>query len=101
MLKKQEEAKELLVRALVTNNNLLMLNHPIYEEQICFWLSMISQDVLRVVHDIYIYIFYPWHFFAIPSPDKTSVGYINLHHSSCPRRFTLEVASNEISLPLS
>ncbi|KAF8028884.1 hypothetical protein BT93_E1530 [Corymbia citriodora subsp. variegata] len=32
--KKQEEAKELLVWALVTNNNLLMLNHPIYEEQI-------------------------------------------------------------------
>ncbi|KAF8028881.1 hypothetical protein BT93_E1529 [Corymbia citriodora subsp. variegata] len=32
--KKQEEAKELLVRALVTNNNLLILNHPIYEEQI-------------------------------------------------------------------
>ncbi|XP_056175599.1 uncharacterized protein At4g18490-like isoform X2 [Syzygium oleosum] len=35
--KKQEEAKELLVRALVNNNNLLMLNHPIYEEQISFW----------------------------------------------------------------
>ncbi|KAK1557893.1 hypothetical protein Q3G72_033798 [Acer saccharum] len=32
--KKHEEAKELLVRALVNNNNLLMLNHPIYEEKI-------------------------------------------------------------------
>ncbi|KAI6703659.1 hypothetical protein NL676_012795, partial [Syzygium grande] len=51
--KKQEEAKELLVRALVTNNNLLMLNHPIYEEQISFWLSMISLDVLWVVHDLH------------------------------------------------
>ncbi|XP_057520498.1 uncharacterized protein LOC130800828 isoform X4 [Amaranthus tricolor] len=35
MLKrKHEEAKELLVRALVNNNNLLMLNHPVYEEKI-------------------------------------------------------------------
>ncbi|XP_059669888.1 uncharacterized protein At4g18490 isoform X4 [Cornus florida] len=35
MLKKKgEEAKEILVRAIVNNNNLLMLNHPIYEEKI-------------------------------------------------------------------
>lgn len=34
--KKQEEAKELLVRAVVNNNYLLMLNHPIYEEKISF-----------------------------------------------------------------
>lgn len=33
--KKHEEAKELLVRAIVNNNDLLMLNHPIYEEKIC------------------------------------------------------------------
>ncbi|XP_010518787.1 PREDICTED: uncharacterized protein At4g18490 isoform X2 [Tarenaya hassleriana] len=32
--KKQEEAKELLVRAVVNNNNLLMLNHPLYEQKI-------------------------------------------------------------------
>ncbi|CAO2816042.1 unnamed protein product [Amaranthus hypochondriacus] len=32
--KKHEEAKELLVRALVNNNNLLMLNHPVYEQNI-------------------------------------------------------------------
>ncbi|XP_074272332.1 uncharacterized protein At4g18490 isoform X2 [Silene latifolia] len=32
--KKHDEAKELLVRALVNNNNLLMLNHPICEEKI-------------------------------------------------------------------
>ncbi|XP_058100690.1 uncharacterized protein At4g18490 isoform X2 [Magnolia sinica] len=32
--KKHEEAKELLVRAIVNNNQLLMLNHPIYEEKI-------------------------------------------------------------------
>ncbi|XP_022978659.1 uncharacterized protein At4g18490 [Cucurbita maxima] len=32
--KKQEEAKEILVRAIVNNNNLLLLNHPIYEEKI-------------------------------------------------------------------
>ncbi|XP_015064426.1 uncharacterized protein At4g18490 isoform X2 [Solanum pennellii] len=32
--KKQEEAKELLVRAVVNNNKLLLLNHPIYREKI-------------------------------------------------------------------
>uniref|UniRef100_A0A9I9CR05 Uncharacterized protein n=1 Tax=Cucumis melo TaxID=3656 RepID=A0A9I9CR05_CUCME len=32
--KKQNEAKDILVRALVNNNNLLMLNHPNYEEKI-------------------------------------------------------------------
>ncbi|KAG7959089.1 hypothetical protein I3843_10G055200 [Carya illinoinensis] len=32
--KKHEEAKEILVRAIVNNNNLLMLNHPIHEEKI-------------------------------------------------------------------
>ncbi|XP_054801151.1 uncharacterized protein At4g18490 isoform X2 [Prosopis cineraria] len=32
--KKHEEAKELIVRAVVNDNNLLMLNHPIYEEKI-------------------------------------------------------------------
>ncbi|KAI3847471.1 hypothetical protein MKX03_029565, partial [Papaver bracteatum] len=31
--KKHEEAKEILVRAIVNNNNLLMLNHPVYEER--------------------------------------------------------------------
>ncbi|KAK4361177.1 hypothetical protein RND71_020129 [Anisodus tanguticus] len=35
MLRKMnEEAKELLVRAVVNNNKLLLLNHPIYEEKI-------------------------------------------------------------------
>ncbi|XP_004505130.1 uncharacterized protein At4g18490 isoform X2 [Cicer arietinum] len=35
MLKKRhEEAKELLVRIIVNDNNLLMLNHPVYEEKI-------------------------------------------------------------------
>ncbi|KAK8524517.1 hypothetical protein V6N12_029382 [Hibiscus sabdariffa] len=38
MLKrKQEEAKELMVRAIVNNNNLLMLNHPIHKEKISFF----------------------------------------------------------------
>lgn len=32
--KKHEEAKELLVRAIVNNNTLLMLNHPMYDEKI-------------------------------------------------------------------
>lgn len=32
--RKHEEAKELLVRAVVTNNALLMLDHPLYEEKI-------------------------------------------------------------------
>ncbi|KAF8409007.1 hypothetical protein HHK36_005078 [Tetracentron sinense] len=39
--KKHEEAKEILVRAIVNNNNLLMLNHPIYEEKISFPSSVI------------------------------------------------------------
>lgn len=34
--KKHEEAKELLVRAIVSNNNLLILNHPMFEEKISF-----------------------------------------------------------------
>ncbi|XP_021295020.1 uncharacterized protein At4g18490 isoform X2 [Herrania umbratica] len=34
--KKHEEAKELFVRAIVNNNSLLMLNHPIFEEKISF-----------------------------------------------------------------
>lgn len=34
--KKQDEAKEVLVRAIVNNNLLLMLNHPTYEEKISF-----------------------------------------------------------------
>ncbi|XP_071930555.1 uncharacterized protein At4g18490 isoform X1 [Coffea arabica] len=40
--KKHEEAKEILVRAIVTNNNLLMLNHPIYEQKISFHLCCFS-----------------------------------------------------------
>lgn len=32
--KKHEEAKELLVRAIVSNNKLLMLNHPLHDEKI-------------------------------------------------------------------
>lgn len=32
--KKREEAKEILVRAIVNNNNLLMLNHPMYDAKI-------------------------------------------------------------------
>ncbi|XP_013703780.2 uncharacterized protein At4g18490 isoform X1 [Brassica napus] len=32
--KKHEEAKELLVRAVVNNNKLLMLNHPLHEDKI-------------------------------------------------------------------
>ncbi|GLT28783.1 hypothetical protein SLA2020_036900 [Shorea laevis] len=38
--KKHNEAKELLVRAVVNNNNLLMLNHPIFEEKISFHFSL-------------------------------------------------------------
>ncbi|KAA3478969.1 chloroplast protein cs/ch-42 [Gossypium australe] len=34
--KKNEEAKQVLVRAIVNNNNLLMLNHPILKEKISF-----------------------------------------------------------------
>ncbi|KAF5200932.1 hypothetical protein FRX31_009481 [Thalictrum thalictroides] len=36
--KKHDEAKELLVRAIVNNNNLLMLKHPIYDKKISFHL---------------------------------------------------------------
>ncbi|XP_040380570.1 uncharacterized protein At4g18490 isoform X1 [Oryza brachyantha] len=33
--RKHEEAKELAVRAIVNNNMMLMLNHPMFEEKIC------------------------------------------------------------------
>ncbi|KAL6333518.1 hypothetical protein AAG906_028703 [Vitis piasezkii] len=46
--KKHEEAKEILVRAIVNNNNLLMVNHPVYEEKISFQLSLL--DLLCVLH---------------------------------------------------
>ncbi|KAJ0821924.1 hypothetical protein HanPSC8_Chr16g0725881 [Helianthus annuus] len=35
--KKHEEANDLLVRAIVNNNHLLMLNHPIYQDKISFY----------------------------------------------------------------
>ncbi|VFQ89068.1 unnamed protein product [Cuscuta campestris] len=40
--KKHEEAKELLVRCIVNNNKLLMLNHPIHEEKISFFLPLFA-----------------------------------------------------------
>ncbi|OVA01482.1 hypothetical protein BVC80_7691g2 [Macleaya cordata] len=43
--KKHEEAKEILVRAIVNNNNLLMLNHPIYEEKISFGIGHMFASV--------------------------------------------------------
>lgn len=36
--KKQEEAKDLLLRAIVNNNKLLMLNHPMFAHKISFQL---------------------------------------------------------------
>ena len=44
--KKHEEAKEILVRAIVNNNNLLMLNHPIYDEKISLLSLMLSSFFL-------------------------------------------------------
>ncbi|KAF6176124.1 hypothetical protein GIB67_000218 [Kingdonia uniflora] len=44
--KKHEEAKEILVRAVVNNNNLLMLNHPIHEDKISFCMYFISQTIM-------------------------------------------------------
>ncbi|CAH1415912.1 unnamed protein product [Lactuca virosa] len=38
--KKHEEAKDILVRAIVNNNNLLMLNHPIYQHKISFFFTL-------------------------------------------------------------
>ncbi|KAL8228100.1 hypothetical protein R6Q57_015684 [Mikania cordata] len=35
--KKHEEANDILVRAIVNNSNLLMLNHPIYQDKISFY----------------------------------------------------------------
>ncbi|KAF8028879.1 hypothetical protein BT93_E1528 [Corymbia citriodora subsp. variegata] len=48
--KKQKEAKELLVRALVTNNNLLMPNHAIYEVQIRRVQKFASQLMSKEIH---------------------------------------------------
>lgn len=36
LMKKHEDARELLVRAIVNNNALLMLNHPSFDEKISF-----------------------------------------------------------------
>ncbi|KAF9609961.1 hypothetical protein IFM89_019517 [Coptis chinensis] len=47
--KKHEEAKELLVRAIVSNNNLLMLNHPIYEEKISFYIFTFRIYVVKQI----------------------------------------------------
>jgi hypothetical protein len=43
--KKQEEAKELLVRAIISNNKLLILNHPMYAEKISFFTLSIVANV--------------------------------------------------------
>lgn len=47
--KKHEEAKEILVRAIVNNNNLLMVNHPVYEEKISFQLSLLLYAILPLL----------------------------------------------------
>ena len=47
--KKHEEAKEILVRAIVNNNNLLMLNHPIYDEKISLLSLVLSSFFLCLV----------------------------------------------------
>lgn len=47
--KKHDEAKEILVRAIVNNNKLLMLNHPLYEEKIRMVQKFASQLTLREV----------------------------------------------------
>lgn len=62
--KKQDEAKEILVRAFINNNNLLMLNHPIYEEKISF-------------HDISIFIFFGV-FFSFPHLKPNSFTSLNI-----------------------
>lgn len=48
--KKHKEAKEMLVRAIVTNNKLLMLNHPIYEQKIRMVQKFAMQLTIRDVH---------------------------------------------------
>ncbi|XP_027348332.1 uncharacterized protein At4g18490 [Abrus precatorius] len=50
--KKHEEAKELLVQAIVNDNNLLMLNHPIYEEEISSHSSFMSFPPIHLMVDI-------------------------------------------------
>lgn len=53
--KKHEEAKELLVRAIVSNNNLLILNHPMFEEKISFKTiasSILSLEFILYANDI-------------------------------------------------
>ncbi|XP_020239705.1 uncharacterized protein At4g18490 isoform X2 [Cajanus cajan] len=47
--KKHEEAKELLIRAIVNDNNLLMLNHPIYEEEIRKVQKLASQLMFKEI----------------------------------------------------
>ncbi|MCE3052476.1 hypothetical protein HAX54_052711, partial [Datura stramonium] len=66
--KKHEEAKELLVRAVVNNNKLLLLNHPIYEEKISlFYCTTVAQLS-----------FHNFNKLCMPSPPRTYTGFRNL-----------------------
>lgn len=79
--KKHEEAKELLVRAVVNNNNLLMLNHPIYEAKISFKFSLLFLCCLFVCHfGIKIKMY-------IPSQMRTFIKFRNLLRNWHPRSF--------------
>jgi hypothetical protein len=48
--RKHTEAKELSVRAIVNNNMLLMLNHPMFEEKISFLLLTNSHVTTVYIH---------------------------------------------------
>lgn len=79
--KKHEEAKEILVRAVVNNNNLLMLNHPIYEAKISFKIFLavtILSFHLPLWYKIKLH---------IPSQLRTFMKFRNLLQNWHPRSF--------------
>lgn len=86
--KKHEEAKEILVRAIVNNNNLLMVNHPVYEEKISFQLSLLLYAILPLLTLLWC------RTIACSFTSKTFVQFRNLLPESCLRSFKCDLLKN-------
>jgi hypothetical protein len=80
--KKHEEAKEIMVRAIVTNNSLLMLNHPMFDEKISFFFLSYWYHFCFLGFD-----FITKRKFCIPLQLKTCAWLRNLLHNWCWNSF--------------
>lgn len=86
--KKHDEAKDILVRAIVNNNNLLMINHPMYEAKISFRLSLLLYAILPFLPLIIATTF------AYSFTSKTFMHFKNLLLESCLRNFKYDLLKN-------